>query len=181
MTTVEKMFLVFLLKTLEIIGKSTHALVKTSESTYKCTSCYATHSINKPQLKAFLKSECRGTYTRQESYTHTPAIVPPIVKGQTIHSSHKLNIYRGLTYCTKCGGYSTGNKLQKLRVTCTYPSKLNSNNKAGGTISGYSGFMRQKTNQQFRYRNKCYYVLSTTTFWPVFDGNLCSFKIYEPS
>ena len=40
------------------------------------------------------------------------------INGMEIHRTHSLEWYRGVTYCIKCGHYSSGRKLRNLAFTC---------------------------------------------------------------
>ncbi len=41
-----------------------------------------------------------------------------VINGVELHRSHNLNWFRGLAYCTKCGHYSAGGKVEKLAYPC---------------------------------------------------------------
>ena len=47
-----------------------------------------------------------------------------IIGRQTVHSSHRLYRYRGLTICRYCGGHSgTGHKMVRLNSVCEAPKR----------------------------------------------------------
>ena len=60
---------------------------------------------------------------------HLPPGTKLSVKGTLTHDSHKLAIQRGLTYCIKCGSFTTSQRLQHLAKLCSKPTPAGMSNK----------------------------------------------------
>ena len=96
----------------------------TLSRTLHCYVCLRHSGHTQAARRAFLQSPCKVDITMVNAIfkgSSKPATVPleRIVQigRRSIHASHKLCIYKGLYYCTKCG-YHAHAKAQKLLSPC---------------------------------------------------------------
>ena len=95
--------------------------------------------------KALICATCSSTCTKEPLARSTQwlgtqcSILPKIgllpsgaklsVKGNFTHDSHKLATLRGLTYCIKCGCFTTSQRLQNLAKPCSKPTPTGMSNR----------------------------------------------------
>ena len=96
---------------IQLLGQQGHMFVL-SKHRYRCDLCHRTAAAGSTlELRQLLTAgRCRGwSATAAYSGKHV------------LHSSHQLRSYRGVDFCTRCGGYSTGVP-HRLKKPCAEPN-----------------------------------------------------------
>ena len=113
----------------EEIALSSHSLVK-SGARYLCTKCCASVPC-KPfsALLAWTQSLCVALPVEAASLRPIAIGMATVQLGkQVAHPTHSLHLYRGVTFCNKCGCYAT-RKYVNLANACVAPTTHGTNAK----------------------------------------------------
>ena len=87
-----------------------------------CARCKNSFHHKDPNLKRWLTTGCAAIGSAADRPIPLPYEAIHI-GNRNVHSSHNLNQYRGLVYCSKCGCRSEGSVLKKLSQPCQPPTK----------------------------------------------------------
>ena len=102
----------------EKIMESRHSITR-SDNRIACTVCHNNFQVKDQSLHTWLRGTCSPLpFDNRPTQIQNDMIH---VGNQNIHSSHKLNIHKGLVYCHKCG-CRKGSHIKKLARECEPPS-----------------------------------------------------------
>ena len=106
----------------ELVENSQHILVH-NQGRYYCKICTNSFSTKDKNFKEFVNSPC--TDFNITIFTHSrpePLLSKNLhVGNQYVHHTHKLQTYRGLVYCGKCGYRKGTNQVKRLAKPCMPP------------------------------------------------------------
>ena len=109
----------------DLLINTSHCIQITS-TRMQCVKCLSNFSKNDPTCKYWLTTRCmpEASADNAPQVLHKPIpITQPIHKGNQIsHSSHSLNNYRGIIYCSKCGARSGKNQIRYIARPCEPPT-----------------------------------------------------------
>ena len=104
---------------------SQHVLVE-EEGKYRCVLCQQCVARHRNTLVEFIKTECREIVKNRSQFFH---VGYPVRVGTKIsHSSHKINGYRGVFFCTQCGNISAQRMIGLVRPCTGVLSQYGRNN-----------------------------------------------------
>ena len=104
----------------EILSSTLH-VIKLIKSRYHCSKCLQSFHSKDTSLKAWLQTTC---FTASHLSDKPYSITYPIHKGNAVtHSTHKLKIFNGLIYCSKCGSRDSWKGLVALAKPCNPPAR----------------------------------------------------------
>ena len=100
------------------IMESRHSIVRAGNRV-SCTECLNDFKVNDQNLHSWLMSTCISIpKDNKPTFINNDMMH---VGNQNIHSTHKLNIHKGLVYCHKCG-CRMGSHIKKLARECEPPT-----------------------------------------------------------
>ena len=103
----------------DLMNESKHVLVR-HDGRIHCKVCLSGFSESDPLLKSWMSSACTVEHTTLASHNRPVPIYDNFIHigNQFVHHTHKLNVYRGLIYCGKCGYRQGTNQIRNLAKTC---------------------------------------------------------------
>ena len=108
----------------QLLANTTHC-ISTDSNRIQCSVCLNSFNINDPNCKHWLKTKCipqMGTAIAQQQTIPLPLSESIHFGNQVSHSSHKLNCYKGIVYCARCGTRNGSNQIRYLAKQCEPPT-----------------------------------------------------------
>ena len=109
----------------DLLENTSHNIVLT-KSRIRCVNCLSNFSLTDSACRHWLTTSClpENSAAPPPHLLHIPIpINQPIHLGnQLSHSTHKMNSFRGLIYCSKCGARAGPNQIRYLARQCEPPS-----------------------------------------------------------
>jgi hypothetical protein len=103
-----------------VMHRSAHVCYTVNNRIF-CARCKSNFSLHTPNILDWLNSPCLAIGSELDRPIPIPYDIIHVGK-LTIHSSHKLRIYKGLVFCSKCGSISRYSKLGHLAQICEPPA-----------------------------------------------------------
>ena len=112
------------------VRDSEHVAFQAGRGRLACARCRSNFSAScsKNLIRQWLKSPCKAIGSSRDK--PIPCFDTFHIGTSLVHSTHKLNRYRGLIFCSKCGSLSQGEVLGKLSKTCQPPTPYGKRNLA---------------------------------------------------
>ena len=101
------------------LDESRHVLAREGDR-FTCTRCLDSFTIKDPAFQHWLAGVCIQAPTLSSRPVPLSSLLH--IGNSSVHSSHKLQMFKGLVYCNRCGSRAT-HHLRRLAFPCRPPGK----------------------------------------------------------